>query len=115
MPSNAFAQFRSTPNAIAKGRNRSNISGVRATRSSLSDSTRLRNSSNPSAPSLARAPSTVLAGMKKPKMRTMSAEATAAIHAASPNPKTTHRATPPPSASMANTKYFSTTRSGRFR
>jgi hypothetical protein len=74
-----LAHFRSTPNAIAKGRNRSNISGVFTSRSSRSPSTRRRNSSNPSTRSSARAPSTVRAGMMRPNAATISPLMTAAI------------------------------------
>jgi hypothetical protein len=62
MCSNAFVHRRSTRNAMAYDRNRSNISGVRIAANEGS-STRRRNSSNPSTRSRARAPATVRAAI----------------------------------------------------
>ena len=75
----ALAHFRSTPKAMANGRNRSNISGVFTTRWSRSPSTRRRNSSKPSTRSRARAPWTVRAGMMRPNAATIAPLATPAI------------------------------------
>jgi len=78
MPSKARAHFCSTPSAIAKGRNFSNISGVFSTRAMRSLSTRTRNSSKPSTPSRARAPAAVRAGITQAKAKTTAAESTPA-------------------------------------
>jgi len=72
-----LVHFRSTWNAIAYDRNRSNISGVRI-RANVGSSTRRRNSSKPSTRSRARAPATVRAGMIRLKINMMTAVNTAA-------------------------------------
>lgn len=72
MPSKARTQFCSTPNAIANGKNLSNSWGVLITRAKRSDSTRVRNSSNPSTCSSTRVPCIVRAGMNHPNPTMMS-------------------------------------------
>ena len=81
MSSKALAQFFSTPKAIAYGRNFSNISGVRITRWKRSDSTRLRNSSNPRIRSNMRVSRTVRDGMNIPKAATITPVASPAARA----------------------------------
>ena len=102
MSSKAFAQFFSTPKAIAYGRYFSNISGVRTTRSKRSVSTRLRNSSNPRSRSNTRVPRMVRAGMKSPKAATIRPVATPAATATSgPCPKIPSNSSAPGAATNA--------------
>lgn len=75
MPSKARTRLCSTPNAMAKGKNFSNIWGVLITRWKRSDSIRVRNSSKPSTCSSTCVPRLVRAGMNHPNLTVMRPDA----------------------------------------